>query len=409
MENIKTDLVIVGAGIFGASIAYYYKRNFPQQQVTVIDQNEICSGNTPLAAALLSRFRSDPTTIPLALETFRVIEELEAITGDLVPMKLNGALHLASGDKQAALLDKMLLLASYFGISYEQVSFSEAEKMVPWLRANNTQKRILVHDEAFTEPYVLCQSFAKAAKILGVKFRKNEKFEQLLVADGSVTGLKTTAGTIFADRVILASGVWAPQIYDQLQIALPMSPVRSQYWITEPQPQLFPAQMPTVIIPEANFYGRPQSGGLLFGLRESPSMVADARQLPSDLYGYPFSHDSGWTDLENGFEKLLPFFPNFENLGIKNYVAGFSGYTPDSRPILGAVNQIEGLFLATGCVGAGITLCGGIGLGMAQLAAEKPNPFDFSTFNPHRFGDFDPFHPDHLKRCGEARSGKSSG
>ncbi len=65
-------------------------------------------------------------------------------------------------------------------------------------------------------------------------------------------------------------------------------------------------------------------------------------------------------------------------------------------------------FASFGCVSACV-VCECTVLRFSILAAEKPNPFDFSTFNPHRFGDFDPFHPNHLKRCGEARSGKSTG
>lgn len=70
---------------------------------------------------------------------------------------------------------------------------------------------------------------------------------------------------------------------------------------------------------------------------------------------------------------------------------------------------MKGLLLATGCVGAGISVSGGIGLGIALIAAGRPNPFDFSHFQSDRFGLFDPYSKEHLTLCAEARSKKTSG
>jgi len=172
---------------------------------------------------------------------------------------------------------------------------------------------------------------------------------------------------------------------------------------------MFPANSPIVIIPEASFYARPLGNSLLFGIREANSVFADPRDLPDDITDYPFSSDNGWQDLEENMEKLLPFFPGFEDIPVKNYVAGFSGYSPDNQFILGEVPGLDGLLLATGCVGAGISVAGGVGLGIARLAAKQPNPFDFSPYRYDRFGQFDPFDKEHLERCAAARSKKTSG
>jgi sarcosine oxidase subunit beta len=403
------DLLIIGGGILGAATAYYYKRDNPDKEVVVYEQNELCSGSTSVAAALLSRVRPYAHIIPLSLETYRVIPELEKITGDPLPVKYNGALHIASTGENVILLGEMMNISSSFNIEWEYITATRAEKMVPWLNASKAEKIVFVPGEAYTDPYLLASAFVNASKKLGVRYFKRTKVLEILKSDNVVTGIKSRSGFHNSEKTVLAAGVWSSLIAGKLGISLPMAPVRSQYWIAEISDSLFTSFSPTVIIPEANFYSRPQGNALLFGIREPESVYANPRDLPDNLDRYVFSPDNGWNDLISSFGKILPFFPHYGNTGIRNYVAGFSAYTPDSQFIAGFASEIEGLLLATGCNGAGISVAGGMGLGVSRLAAGKSNPFDFSRYNADRFGKIDEFSDEHLSRCAAARSRKASG
>jgi len=405
----STDLIIVGGGIFGSAIAYYFRKDNPGKEVLVFERNEICSGNTSLAAALMSQARSYGHMIPLSLETYRVIPELEKLTADIIPVRQNGAIHLATRPDQMKQLKKMLLIASQYGLDWEIITARQAMHRLPWLVVPHDALIAFLPGEAYTDPYVLGMSFANAAKATGARFIRNTGVNELIRKENKIIGVKTEGGTYYADTTVLAAGVWSTNLAYSIGLALPMAPVRSQYWITEISESLFPASSPSVLIPEASFYSRPQGNCLLFGIREESSMVADPAMLPDVMGDYIFSSDSGWRDLEAEYNRLLPFFPEFENTGIKNYVAGFSGYTPDNQFILGKAPGMDGLLLATGCVGAGISVSGGVGLGIACLAADKPNPFDFSLYSCDRFGSFDPYSAGHLERCAAARSRKTSG
>jgi 4-methylaminobutanoate oxidase (formaldehyde-forming) len=411
--NIQTkksvDLAIVGGGIFGASIAYYYKRDNPDKEVIVYERNELCSGNTSFAAGLMSRVRSYDYVIPLSLETYRVIPELEKLTGDQIPVHYDGAIHLAVSDETVTLLENTLQIASSFGIDHEDISSLKAEDMAPWLKASEAKKITFFPGEATVDPYLLGMAFINAAKKTGVRFMRKLEVTDLLRNEKTFTGVKTSSGIQRADITVLAAGVWSIDLAFNTGISLPMAPVRSQYWITEISESLFPAHSPTVIIPEANFFSRPQGNALLFGIRETDSMVINPHDLPEELTGFIFSEDNGWNDLVVNYEKLERFFPMADRIGIKNYIAGFSAYTPDNLFIAGEVPGINGLLVATGCVGAGISVSGGIGLGIALLAAGRTNPFDFSHYKPDRFGLFDPYSKEHLTLCAEARSKKTSG
>jgi len=405
----NTDLLIVGGGIFGASIAYYFKRDNPDKEVVVYERNEMCSGNTSLAAALLSRVRTNQASIPLAVETFRVIKELEEITNDRLPVHYTGAIHLAVKPEKVIQVEEMMKVASENNIEWESITDSHANKMVPWLNASKAEKIFYVPGEAYTDAYLLGKAFVNAAKALGVIFKRNTEVTDLIKSNQNVIGISTKSGIHEAEKTILAAGVWSTYLAYKIGLGLPMAPIRSQYWITEPSETLFLPASPTVIIPDASFYARPQGNSLLFGIREINQMYCDLRILPEKITEYKFSTDNGWQDLIESFKKIVPFFNQFGNTGIKDYIAGFSAYTPDNMLIAGECREIRGLIIAGGCVGSGISVAGGIGLGIAHLAAGKANPFDFSQFRVDRFGTYDPYKRENILRCAEARSKKTCG
>jgi 4-methylaminobutanoate oxidase (formaldehyde-forming) len=244
--------------------------------------------------------------------------------------------------------------------------------------------------------------------MLGTDVRQGIEVKELIMEDSTAVGVNTTNGTIYADKVIIAAGAWSPIFARQAGIGLPMAPVRSQYWITE-KADIFPINSPMVLLPDAQAYARFEGGSLLFGIRETNSFSVSPKEIPSDISHFSFSPDRGMTDLSEVIERLGRFFPAVYEIGLKYYVAGFSGYTPDGNLSMGVAPGINNLLLATGCVGAGIAVSGGVGLAFAQLAADKPNPYDFSDFDIHRFGKVDPFSNEWLDKCARARSKKVSG
>jgi 4-methylaminobutanoate oxidase (formaldehyde-forming) len=194
-----------------------------------------------------------------------------------------------------------------------------------------------------------------------------------------------------------------------LGVGLATAPVRSQYWITESDPA-FPRRHPVVVLPDANAYTRPELGGLVIGLRERRSVSVDPRALPADTTGFAFDDDPhGWNALAEGSDRLQRFLPALEHVGIRHHIAGFSTYTPDGRPILGPVDGVDGLLVASGCCGAGIAISGGVGFVLAELACGRRPSIDLAPFRNDRFGAVDPYDPAFRQRCAAARSNKSAG
>lgn len=405
---MKADLIIIGGGVFGCSIAYYYTRNNPGKKVVVLERNELCNAATSRAAALVTRIRTKKHFVPLSLETYRVIPEMEKLLGESMDVKYVGVMHVAASESSEASLTELVKVANEFGQPAEYISGKKAQQLSPWLRAAEARKIAFLSGEAYCDPYLLGTFFSRCAKMQGAEFRQGVEVERVIVENNNAVGVSTSEGIILADVVVIAAGAWSPLLAAQAGVGLPMAPVRSQYWITEKK-DIFPVNSPIVLLPDAQAYARPEGGSLLFGIREKKSFSESPKNIPSDISDFPFSPDKGMADLMEAIDKLALFFPSVYDVGIKFYVAGFSGYTPDNNLAMGVPAGVNHLLLATGCAGAGISVSGGVGLAFAELAAGKPNPFDFSYFDIGRFGEIDPFSSGWLSRCAMARSTKVSG
>lgn len=406
--STKSNVVVIGGGIFGCSIAYHFTRNHPGKKIIVIERNDICSAATSRAAALLTIVRAKTPLIPLTLATFQAIREMEEQLGESLHLRKVGMMHVAASDKAVDDLGQLMQIALQFGQPAEYLSANEARRFCPWLNTKDVQRIGFMCNESFCDPYLLGTFYARCAKQQGAEFIRDCSVTSLLMENGLVQGVQTTLGAVVADVVIDAAGAWAPVLAAQAGTGIPMAPVRSQYWITE-KANIFPESMPMVLLPDAQAYTRPEGGALLFGLREKQSKYAAPNQLPDNISDFVFSEDNGMNDLLENGDRLAAFFPGFHEMGIKHYIAGFSGYTPDGQPVLGKVPQAPHFLLASGCCGAGIALSGGVGLALAELAAGNEPGFDLSAFDVSRFGQIDPFSADWLEKCARARSIKLSG
>ena len=408
MTTEKSNVLVIGGGLFGCSIAYYYSRNNPGKKITVLERNELCNAATSRAAALVTRIRLKKHFVRLSLETYNVIPEMEKQLGESMGMKYVGVLHVAASKERVADLEALMKVAEEFKQPAEYVSPEQAHAMSPWLVTKDAIEIGFMPGEAYCDPYLLGTFYARCAKEHGADFRKGVEASKILMDGTTAVGIETNQGKVFADIIIIASGAWAPLLAIQANVALPMAPVRSQYWITEMN-EVFPENSPIVLLPDAQAYARPDSGSLLFGIREAKSLRTSPDQIPSDISQFPFSPDGGMRDLSEVVNRLARFFPLVYDIGLKHYMAGFCGYTPDNNFSMGAAKGVNNLFFATGCVGAGISVSGGVGLAFAEMAAGRPNPFDFSPFSLERFGKIDPFSDEWLDRCAFARSQKVSG
>ena len=406
--SVKPQVIVIGGGTIGCAITYYLAKS--GVDVQLLERNTIGSGNTSLAASLLTKIRSNPSMIPLVEETYRAMDCLKAeIESDLDIQKV-GSLHLAASDTSLSALDKMISIANEFKIAHTNLNNSEIKSLVPWLKTDEIIKACFMPDDAFTDAYVLTNAFALAAKKRGASIQQYTNVESLITEDGNVKGVRTEKEDIYSDFVIDAAGAWSNLLSLQAGIGLPMTPVRSNYWITSGDPELFPRNQPIVILPDASAYTRPESGALLFGLRESKSVHFDPRNLPEDLTGHVFGDpEDRWNILIEQGDRFQRFFPKFDEIQIQHYIAGLSTYTPDGLFVLGGLPETKGFLAATGCSGAGVAVSGGMGRIITEMVLGQTTFCDVEPFKINRFGNIDPLSHEFRQSCADARSNKKSG
>ncbi|HTP07773.1 MAG TPA: FAD-binding oxidoreductase [Anaerolineae bacterium] len=404
----SAEIIIIGGGAIGCAIAEALARR-DAGRVLVIERNTLASGSTSQAAALLTVVRPQPLLIPLVQETLRVIHALSEAAGEELGLHAVGSLHVATTPTtQRALID-LVRLAQHFSLRAEWIDRAEASRRAPWLTAPDEARCAFMSDEAFIDPYLLTQALAQAARQRGAEFIENCAVTDIAREANAVTGVTTDHGFISAPLVIDAAGAWAALLATPLEVFLPMAPVRSHYWITAPA-ELFTPIQPIAILPDARAYTRPENGALLFGVRESAALSFDPRQLPAQMNGYVKRYDrNGWQSLLEGLPSLAQFVPALPDLPIAHYIAGLSTYTPDGLPLLGGLAGLKGFLAATGCSGAGMALCGGIGRIIAELATGQTPLCAIEPFRLERFGVVDPYSADFRARCAAARSHKTSG
>ena len=406
---MTNDIIVVGGGIIGNAIAYYLSLK-TRARIAVIEQNHLCSGSTSLAGSLITKLRGNNQLIPLVEETHRAVSFLK----NLIPGSINenrvGCLHVAVSDETEKNLEQLKNIASNFGIDTETVTSRWIRKNIPWLKSGAIQKTLFVPDEFFVDGTQLGLVYAAAARKMGVKYFIHTEVTQLLAENGKVTGVNTSGGLFTTEVVIDAAGIWSNRLLSPLNALLPYAPVRSVYFITEPNPEKYPANQPVCILPDASAFTRPDKGALLFGIRDKSSPATHPQRLSHDIHDQTFiSPCEMWDILKNQAATLRSLMNEPDDLKIARNIAAPCAYSYDGIPVIGKIAGFEGLYAATGCSGGGIATSAGFGRLMAELVLNEPTFVQPEPFNPARFPEADPYSDEFMQQCSRQRSGKKSG
>jgi 4-methylaminobutanoate oxidase (formaldehyde-forming) len=217
--------------------------------------------------------------------------------------------------------------------------------------------------------------------------------------------VKSREKIFHAKHLIVCAGPWAASLLRPLTLALPVTPMRSIYWITETCLEEKSTQ-PICVVPYVQGYFRPETNALLFGIRDQGAALHPG-QVPNDVHGFEFPNaQDGMSALHESWQPLVHFWPNIEHLGLSTEVTGISSYSPDGLPVIGAPESFKKLTVVSGCSGAGIAYSGGIAKQAVNHALEDTL---HQAFNFNRFDQGDAYDEAFRQRCLLARSQKKAG
>ena len=285
------------------------------------------------------------------------------------------------------------------GLNVEFLSPPEARRIEPELKGD-IGGAVFAHDRVHINPFFIVHGYGEVAQErYNVKIYTNTEATGIRLSKGKVEAVETDRGIILTEIVINAAGAWASQIGAMAGCSVPIIPRRGQVFVTQTVPKRLyhfidiaestiartnfetmelqdTPDRPTIVDGQVKYrvlYGRQTAGGqILFGGRSE--LVGLNKQVTCEGVGSIMAH-------------VLDFFPGFEDTRVVRTWAGIMPYTPDSKPILGPVPNVEGFYLATGLCGGGLGTGAVLGRLMANLINHGERPGLFDDTNITRFSD----------------------
>ncbi|WP_321811921.1 MULTISPECIES: FAD-dependent oxidoreductase [unclassified Burkholderia] len=378
------DVVIVGGGIVGCSIAYHLTK-LGITDVTLLERKQLTCGTTWHAAGLIGQLRNSRQMTELAKYTSELLYELERETGQATGFKQNGSISLALNPGRFEELKRGASMAKNFGLEVQVIGPSDIKELWPMLNLEGVVGGVFLPKDGQANPTDITQAFAKGARMRGAKIFENQKVEKLLVENGRAIGVQTAEGVIKANTVVLAAGMWSRELAAQVGVSLPLHAAEHFYIVTESVEGL-PGKLPVLRVPDECAYYKEDAGKLLLGAFEPVAKPWGMKGIPED-----FCFDSLPDDFDH-FEPILldaaNRVPVLENTGIKTFFNGPESFTPDDRYLLGETAEVRDLFVACGFNSIGIQSSGGAGKALAEWIRDRRPPMDLSDVDVRRMHPF---------------------
>ena len=369
----SAEIVIIGAGIMGCAIAHALAEK-GQSNVVVLERDQIARGATADAAGGIRQQFSSATNIELATWSVRVWETYEERFGVDINFRQQGYLFLLDSPAEEATFRKNLALQQSMGVPSRWVTPVEIRELNQYILLDNVVGGTFCPEDGWADTYNCTIGFARAARDLGVEIREETEVTGITVENGRVTGVTTSAGSIATNTVIIAAGPQTRLVGNLAGVELQVDPYRRMSFITEPFDKI-PQTLPMTIEFSTGLYFHPESRGFLTGMgnRDEPS-------------SFNKTVDEAW--MMTNVENLIRRAPAFEDAAIMRGWAGFYEVTPDDNPLVGLVDEVEGLAVAAGFSGHGFMQGPAIGACMAELLLEGvARTVDITPFRPSRFKD----------------------
>ena len=378
------QVVIIGGGIHGCSVAYHLARE-GWTDVVLLERKQLTSGTTWHAAGLVGQLQGSHSTTAFAKYGIELLQEIEAETGQNPGYRRSGSISIAVNDERLAELKRKADFASLFGIEAYYLSTAEICERWPLMNAEGVLGGIHMPSDGSANPVDLTTALAKGARMRGAKIIEHVKVDEVLVDGGKVKGVRTDQGTISADFVVNCAGMWAHELGRQNDVGVPLHACEHYYLVTEAVENL-PSDLPVLRSYCDGTYWKEDAGKLLFGFAHFHARPWGVKGISEDFCfdSLPFVEEDVMEVLELAMNRV----PILQEIGIRTFFNGPESYSHDGRFTLGEAPDISGYFILAGVNSTGIQSGPGAGRALAQWIMKGHPPMDLSEMDPKRCEEF---------------------
>jgi sarcosine oxidase subunit beta len=369
------DIVIVGGGVNGCSIAYHLARR-GIRNIVLVEKGHIASGPTGVSSGVVRQHYTNETLAAMARDSVRVFERFaEEIGGDAGFVQC-GVVFL-SGHESASLLTATVEMHQRIGIQESLLSAADLKAMDPHLFDEDVACGAYDRDGGYADPTLAANSFADAAKRMGIDVLKRTTVTGLRIENGKMAGVRTDKGDIASDAVINAAGPWGAQVAAMAGVQIPITVTRHPVVVTE-RPAAWRTPTPVWGDLIGGWYFKPDGrAGILVG-----SVQDDLHSVDVDNYADIATHD----EIAAASSALIRRFPIMEEGTARSGWAGLYDVTPDSQPVIDRISDVPGFFCAVGFSGHGFKLAPAVGRIMSELVIDGHcGSYDTTIFRHDRF------------------------
>ncbi|WP_328333476.1 FAD-binding oxidoreductase [Kribbella sp. NBC_00382] len=370
MLPARAEVVIVGGGVMGTSIAFHLAEA-GITDVLLLEQHELGSGSTSKAAGGIRANFSDELNIALGARSLEAFARFGQRPGQEIDLHQVGYLFLLSTNEQVELFEESTRLQNAAGQPTRMLDVDEAVRLAPILSPDGLVAACFSPNDGHCTPESVVLGYATAARRLGARLVTNCEVTGIDAVGNEIRAVRTSRGTVATSTVICAAGAWSAPLAAMVGVDLPVTPLRRQIVVTEAIPGL-PRDMPMTIDFSSTFYFHGEGPGLLVGMSD-----------PEEEPGFHLNRTDSWLPrLTAAMEQRAP---SLLDAGLASGWAGLYENTPDHNALIGESPDISRFLYATGFSGHGFLQGPAIGEIIRDLYLARQPFVDISPLDATRF------------------------
>jgi sarcosine oxidase subunit beta len=373
------EVVIVGAGIVGASVAYWLTE-FGMRDVLVVERRVPASGATGKSGALVRLHYPNPHETQLALESLRFFQEWESRVGTSSPFVRTGFLQVVAPDDEAKLRQNVALHQA-LGAPVTLLDRAAVAELEPWRELGELTVAAYEPESGYADPIAATLGLLARAEQRGATLWPGTTVTEVLLTGDRVAGVETTRGPIAAPVVVLAPGPWANRLLAPLGLDYQLLPRRVQVvvfrWPLEPAP--------------AHCCGIDTAVGLWYRPEGKTATLVglEAGVQPADPDHYPETADPSFVAPARA--AIARRYPALAEGIVRGGWAGIVMQSPDGRPLFGPIPEYSGLFAFLGDSGTSFKTAPAIGRALAEWIVSGRSSRDLTPFRVARLAEGRPW------------------